>query len=82
MIITDSSKTLFYSSKFPWARGCLFEIYRQFGHAPSKRFSSPELDDREGGLISGSAKHVSLCHCIQTDSYTQWTFLGLIAAGA
>jgi hypothetical protein len=51
-------------------RKCLFEIYRQFGHAPSKRFASPELDDREGGLISSSGKHVSLCHCIQTGSYT------------
>ena len=50
--------------------GATMKIYRQFGHAPSKRFGSRELDDREGGLISDSGKLVSLCHCIQTGSYT------------
>jgi len=40
----EGSKTLFCSSKFPLAREKkIFEIYRIFGHAPSKRFASSGL---------------------------------------
>ena len=40
----DVSKTLFCSSKFPWAREKnFFETFRGFGHAPSKRLASPVL---------------------------------------
>jgi len=38
------STTIFCSSKFPWAgEKYFFEIYRKFGHAPSKRFVSSGL---------------------------------------
>ena len=51
-------------------RKILFEIYRRFVYVPSQRLGSTELGDHEVGLISVSGKHVSLCHCIQTGSYT------------
>jgi hypothetical protein len=45
----EVSKTLFCSSKFPWAREKnFFEICVGFGHAPSKRLASPVL---HSGLI-------------------------------
>jgi hypothetical protein len=37
----EVSKTLFCSSKFPWARDKnFFEIYGGFGYTPSKRLAS------------------------------------------
>jgi len=44
----EDAKTLFCSSKFPWARKRITsKIYKQFGHAPSKRFACPSLDGAE-----------------------------------
>jgi len=41
----EDLKAFFCSSKFPWAREKnFFEIYRQLGHASSKRFASHALD--------------------------------------
>jgi hypothetical protein len=43
----EDSKNLFCSSNILWTREKnFFEIYSQFGHAPSNRFASPVL----GGL--------------------------------
>jgi len=41
----EGCKTFLCSSKFQYAREKMFfEIYRQFGHAPSKSFASPAID--------------------------------------
>ena len=48
IIIMEASKILLCSSNFPWARErILFEIYGQFGHAPSKSFAIPVPDHHD-----------------------------------
>jgi hypothetical protein len=40
----EDFKTLFGPSKFRRQAKIFFEIYRQFGHEPSKRFACPSVD--------------------------------------
>ena len=51
----EASKTLILNFKiFMGTRNSFFEIYREFGHAPSKRFASPRLqrdDERENAVF-------------------------------
>jgi len=52
IIITEESKDLILLFKIPMGtRKGLFEIYRKFGHAPSKSFASPWLG--AGTLLTG-----------------------------
>jgi hypothetical protein len=51
IIIMESSKTWFCSSKFPWARERISSKFIDFGHSPSDNFAGPGIGFRNGQLV-------------------------------
>ena len=55
----EDSKALFCSSKFPMGmQKNFFEIYRQFGHASSRRFASPAQNETQTVVLSDAFQSV------------------------
>jgi len=86
----EGTNTLFSSYKIPLGkRKCFFEIYRQFGHASSKRFASSGLRFWDGrprntDSLLGTVKKLcskALTVLMPADRLTHWV-MGAVTKAA
>ena len=85
-IIMEESKTLFCSSKFPWARERIYSKFiHNLGTRPQKRFASRCLNASDGPFrcLSRIMTHT---HCTPKPAvashFTEWSILGPVGLSA